>query len=138
MKRTVLAIVLVFIAWSILDFLIHGVILQASYAATMDLWRPSAEMKMGLMHVVVLISSIAFVFIYKVLCGEKDAMKGMKYGIWFGVAVGVGMGYGTYSFMPIPYSMALTWFLGAVVEGAAAGLLVGSVGVVGETGTDEA
>ena len=48
------------------------------------------------------------------------------------------MGYGTYSVMPIPYSMALTWFLGAVVEGAAAGLLVGSVGVVGDTGTDEA
>tara|TARA_Y100000588_G_scaffold393563_1_gene510049 strand:- start:2501 stop:2764 length:264 start_codon:yes stop_codon:yes gene_type:complete len=60
------------------------------------------------MHVVVLILSIAFVFIYKVLCGEKDAMKGMKYGIWFGVAVG----YGTYSVMPIPYSMSLTWFLG--------------------------
>ena len=89
MKRTVLTIVLVFIAWAILDFLIHGVILQASNAATLELWRPEAEMKMGLMQVVVLISAIAFVFIYKLLCGEKDDMKGLKYGIWFGIAVGV-------------------------------------------------
>jgi hypothetical protein len=37
------------------------------------------------------------------------------------------MGYGTYSVMPIPYSMALTWFLGAVVEAALAGLLVGKI-----------
>ena len=134
MKRMVLGAVLVFLAWSILDFLIHGVILQASYAATMDLWRPEAEMKMGIMNLVVLISAIAFVSIYKLLCGQKDIIKGLKYGIWFGIAVGVGMGYGTYSVMPIPYSMALTWFLGMVVEGAVAGLIVGSVGLNEEGG----
>ena len=138
MKRTVLAIVLDFVAWEILDFVIHGVILQASYAATLELWRPEAEMKMGLMQLVLLISAIAFVFIYRLLCGEKDVMKGLKYGIWFGIAIGVGMGYGTYSVMPIPYSIALTWFLGSVLEGAAAGLIVGSVGIGDETGTGEA
>jgi hypothetical protein len=26
-------------------------------------------------------------------------------------------GYGTYSVMPIPYHMALVWFLGSLIEG---------------------
>ena len=37
------------------------------------------------------------------------------------------MGYGTYSFQPIPYMMALTWFLGSLVEGILAGLIVGAI-----------
>jgi hypothetical protein len=45
----------------------------------------------------------------------------------YGVAVGVGMGYGSYSMMPIPYSMALTWFLGTVVEAVLGGFLLGAI-----------
>ena len=37
------------------------------------------------------------------------------------------MGYGSYVVMPIPYSMALTWFLGSLVEAVVAGLIVGFV-----------
>jgi hypothetical protein len=49
------------------------------------------------------------------------------YGLLFGVAMGIGMGYGTYAVMPIPYSMALTWFLGTVVEATVGGLLAGLI-----------
>ena len=35
------------------------------------------------------------------------------------------MGYGSYSYMPISQSLALSWFLGTVVEFVAGGLLVG-------------
>ena len=40
MKRIVLAVVAVFVAWSALDFVIHGLILASSYEATARLWRP--------------------------------------------------------------------------------------------------
>jgi len=39
-KRAILAVVGVFIAWSMLDFLIHGLLLQSTYEATANLWRP--------------------------------------------------------------------------------------------------
>jgi hypothetical protein len=126
-KRFVLAVLAVFVAWSVLDFVIHGLILPATYEATAALWRPREEMRMGLMSVVVLISSIAFVAIYAWLVGEKTSKNGLLYGLLFGIAVGVGVGYGSYAVMPIPYRLALTWFLGSVVEGAAAGLLVGAI-----------
>jgi hypothetical protein len=44
-KRFVLAAFAVFMAWSVLDFLIHGLPLQSTYEATASLWRPMGEMK---------------------------------------------------------------------------------------------
>ena len=82
---------------------------------------------MWVMHVAVLISTAAFVFIYAALVANKTVRSGIGYGLLFGVGVGAGMGYGTYAVMPIPYSMALTWFLGTVVEAAVGGLLVGLI-----------
>lgn len=43
-KRVIMATIAVFIAWSILDFLIHGVLLQSIYAVTSHLWRPMDQM----------------------------------------------------------------------------------------------
>ena len=54
-------------------------------------------------------------------------MRGAKLGLLYGISVGVGMGYGLYSVMPIPYILALVWFLGTTVEGAAAGLVAAAI-----------
>jgi hypothetical protein len=125
MKRYLLAVVAVFLAWSALDVVIHGVILAPTYQATAQLWRPEAEMKMGLMYGVGLIAAAAFVAIYARLCANRTLVAGIWYGLLFGIGTGVSMGYGTYAVMPIPYSLALTWFLGTVVEAVTGGLLVG-------------
>ena len=127
MKKIIIAVVAVFVAWSILDFLIHGVLLQSAYAATQQLWRPMNEMKMNVMHIAVLIASFAFVWIYARYIGNKTIATGLMYGLWYGLGAGVSMGYGTYSVMPIPYTMAITWFLGSILEGAAAGLIVAGI-----------
>ena len=52
-KRIVLASLAIFIVWSLLDILIHMVILAPTYAATAHLWRPENEMMMGLMYFIV-------------------------------------------------------------------------------------
>jgi hypothetical protein len=85
------------------------------------------EMKMGLIYFTVVVSSIVFVLIYARFFAEKGISTGLIYGILFGVGAGVPMGYGTYAVMPIPYEMALVWFLGSVVEGTLAGVLVGLI-----------
>jgi hypothetical protein len=126
-KRILLAILSVFLLWSVLDFVIHGIILRPAYEATASLWRPMAQMKMGLMYVTVLIAASMFVLIYAWLITRKSLGTGFIYGFLYGIGVGVGMGYGTYSVMPIPYSMALAWFLGALVEATLGGLLLGMI-----------
>ncbi len=126
-KRILLAILCVFLLWSVLDFVIHGIILRPAYEATPSLWRPMAQMKMGLMYVVVLIAASMFVLIYAWLITRKSLGTGFLYGLLYGIGVGVGMGYGTYSVMPIPYFMALTWFLGAAAESSLGGLILGMI-----------
>jgi hypothetical protein len=126
-KKIFLAGVVVFILWSVLDFIIHGLILKSAYASTASLWRPMAEMKMGLMYLTVFVSALSFSAIYGYLVAKKSPMVGLTYGLLYGIAVGVGMGYGTYSVMPIPYCMALTWFLGTVIEAVLGGFVLGAI-----------
>ena len=127
MKKIIVPTIVVFVAWSILDYVIHVVILGSAYQATATLWRPAGEMKMTLMYVVTLIYALAVVVVYAKFIADKGVATGLKFGFWLGLGTGVGMGYGTYSVMPIPYSMALTWFLGTLVEMMVAGLIVGSM-----------
>jgi hypothetical protein len=127
MKKVVLSVLAVFIAWSVMDFVIHGVILSSSYAATASLWRPMGEMKMSAMHVSVFIASLTFVLIYFQFISKKGIATGFMYGLLFGLSTGVPMGYGSYSVMPIPYIMAFTWCFGSVVEAIVGGLIVGSI-----------
>ncbi len=116
-----------FVLWSALDFIIHGLILNTAYEATADLWRPMEEMKMGLMRIVVLISSICFVLIYALFFSEKGIGTAVKYGLLFGLGTGISFGYGSYSVMPIPYKMAFVWFVGSLVETVSAGLVIGLI-----------
>ncbi|GAB4341140.1 MAG: hypothetical protein Kow0037_27520 [Calditrichia bacterium] len=126
MKKAILAVLAVFVSWEVLDFIIHNLILSNTYAATAHLWRPMEEMKMGLMVLVVFLSAIFFVWIYYKLI-PKSLKNGFTYGLLFGMATGISMGYGTYSVQPIPYILAFGWFLGGLVESTIAGLLVGLI-----------
>ena len=127
MKRIVLSVLAVFVAWSALDFILHGVILRQSYEATAPLWRPMSEIKMWVMHLAVLIASIAFVGVYARFFARRGLRAGAEYGAWFGLGAGVSMGYGTYAVMPIPYVMALAWFLGTLVHAMVGGMLIGAI-----------
>ncbi len=125
LKRTILAGVTVFLALSILDFVIHGVLLEPTYQATADLWRPMEEMNMALIYVVTLAVTACFVTLYAHLITPKSVQAGIKFGALFGLASGISMGLGTYTVMPIPSNLAWSWLLASLVQFVAAGALVG-------------
>ena len=127
MKRLIIAIVAVFVLWSLLDMIIHGLLLQETYEATAYLWRPMEEMNMLLMYIVILAYAICFVLIYHSFVSRKSIATGLQFGILFGLAAGISMGFGTYSYMPIPLSLAISWFAGTLVELTVAGALVGAI-----------
>ena len=126
-KRKALAVLAVFVAWTAMDFVIHGLILGPTYKETAAMWRPMEEMKMGLIHVVALISAAVFVSIYAKFVTEKSVKTAVKYGLLFGIGAGVSMGYGTYAVLPMPYHIALVWFLGTVCETTVGGLITGLI-----------
>jgi hypothetical protein len=126
-KKILLGGIAIFVAWEILDFLIHGVILRSTYATLGNMFRAQGEMKMGLMAVVVLIAAVVFAAVYAWFVNPKGLATGVKFGLVWGFAGGVMMGYGSYAAMPVPYVMALAWFLGTWVEFTVAGLLAGLI-----------
>lgn len=126
-KRFALAVIAVFVAWSVLDFIIHGFILQSTYMATAELWRPMEEMKMVLMYLVSLIATCCFVGVYTLYVQPKSIGTGLSYGLIFGIGGGISMGIGTYCVMPVPLSLGLIWFAGFVVETVIGGLLLGLI-----------
>ena len=125
--KLLLAIVAVFIAWSVLDFVIHGVLLASTYEATAELWRPMDEMSMPLMYSVTLVFAVCFVLIYALLVAQRSLSSGLLYGTLFGLATGVSMGFGSYTYMPIPMNLAVSWFAGVLVELIVAGAIVGVI-----------
>jgi len=126
-KKIIYSVIIVFVVFSILDFVIHQLILGASYQATANLWRPMAQMKMGLMYVVVFLGSIAFVCLYALFVENRGVKTGFFFGLVYGLGTGISMGYGTYAVMPIPYHMAFSWCWGSVIEFTIAGLVVGAI-----------
>ena len=125
--KLLLAIVAVFIAWSALDFVIHGMLLASTYEATAELWRPMDEMSMPLMYSVTLVFTVCFVLIYALLVAQRSLSSGLLYGTLFGLATGVSMGFGSYTYMPIPLTLAVSWFAGVLVELIVGGAIVGAI-----------
>ena len=126
MKRIVFGIIAVFLAWTVMDIIIHGFLLMPAYIETSSMWRPQNEMKNGLLYLVTLVGAVGFVLIY-CFFKNKSMKTGLLYGLILGVAWGFSMGFGTYSYTPIPYFLALSWFTATLVETAVAGLLVGCI-----------
>lgn len=127
LRRAMLSVLAVFLVWSVLDFIFHGLLLDPTYQATADLWRPVDETNMVLMYAVTLAAAACFVMLYAHLVTRKSLLAGIKLGVIVGLSSGISVGFGSYSYMPIPLTLAWSWFLEAFVSGVVAGALVGTL-----------
>jgi hypothetical protein len=127
MKKYLLASLGVFVAWAVLDFVIHGLLLMDLYTASAALWRPMEEMNMGMTYLVNALVALAFTGLYVYHGKGGGAKAGAKFGLVYGLATGLGMGFGTFLYMPIPYALAWGWFLASVVKGAIGGWIAGKI-----------
>ena len=111
-KNLLISGIVVFVVHQVLDFITHELLMGAAYEATAQAWRPEAEM-MSMLWIVVVVSllwSFIFVYIFDWTYKGQGIMEGVKYGFCIGLFVVTPMAYNTYAMMPVPYSMALSWF----------------------------
>jgi len=106
----------VFALLVILGMVIHGVLLSSTYSTMEGMVRPEAEMKMWIIFVVDAVVAFLFTLIFSKGYENKGIAEGVRYGAYIGVMFGISMGYGSYASMPIPYYLALQWFLYSIVE----------------------
>jgi len=112
-KKVWTGFIVVFIVYFLLDWLVNGVLLQSSYMAeeVAKLMRPEADIQMWIIIVCDLFYAFFFTLIFSKGYENKGAMEGVRYGFYVGMMVSLPMAYGTYAVMPIPYTLALQWFL---------------------------
>ena len=127
--RIIIAILAVFILWQVLDNIVHMRILADTYEATADLWRSQEEIKAkaGIMIVAGILWAIIFVLIYAKFFSKKGIVPAIQYGLLIGIGTGFSFGYGLYAVMPIPHSLAISWFAASVVKMTLGGLVIGLI-----------
>jgi hypothetical protein len=123
-KRLLIGIVAVFITMELLNFLIHGLILSATYQSLSNLWRPDMNDKMWVIHLNTVISAFFFTFIFTKGYEGKGIAEGARYGLYIGFWMASAMAYGTYAMIAIPYSLALQWFIYGLIEYVVAGIVL--------------
>ncbi len=122
-KKFWLGFVAVFIVFEVLIFLVDGLILAGAYRSV-QIWRPDMMSLMWVYHVITLVSSFFFTFVFSKGFENKGVMEGVRYGLYIGVWMSVGMAFGTYAMVAISFSLALQWFIYGVIEYIIAGVVL--------------
>lgn len=121
------ATVAVFVLWSVIDLLVHGVMLHAAYQETLHLWRPEDQVHALLMSAVTLFFGFMLVVTYGYYVVPKSLATGLGFGAALGIGVGVLIGLGSFAYMPILLYLAIAWCLVNFVKIALAGLIAGQL-----------
>ena len=126
-KNIAIGSVVVFVLWAGLEWVIHGILLKPIYMETKQLWRPEADVNMGLYFAVTFLVAVAFTAIYVKFISVKNMRNALLYGAIFGFGMGVNHGFINFVYMPLPYELALSWFLAIWFEMTVAGAVLGLI-----------
>jgi hypothetical protein len=133
MKKVLIGWVVVFIAMMVMDFVVHGLLLEKAYQDTAGLWRPDMQSLMWIYYVIGLVGSFFFSFIFSKGYEGKGIAEGARYGLYIGIWMSTGMAYGTYGMIAIPYSMAIQWFFYGIIEYVIGGIILALIFAKGKT-----
>jgi hypothetical protein len=130
-RRWLLASVAVLVVMMVLEFVIHGVLLQGVYQETASVWRTQEEMQrlMWIFWVGYLVFAPLFALIYVkgYEKGKPGLAQGFRYGLYVGAMLSVMLSFGWYVILPIPLALSVYWFVAILVEFMAAGVAAGLV-----------
>ena len=126
-KKVWMGFIAVFITMEILSFVVNYLILGSTYEANKTLWRADMNSMMWIYHVITLVGSFFFTFIFSKGYEGKGIAEGVRYGAYIGIWMSLGMAYGTYAMIDIPYSLALQWFIYGIIEYIIAGMVLAMV-----------
>lgn len=128
-RRFVTASIAAFVVISVVEFVIHGVLLSGIYQRAAAAFRPEAEARrlFWLFYVGYLVFAVLFTFIYtKGYEPDRGGVaQGLRFGCYVGVMIGALESLVWYVVLPVPGVLAMSWFLAYVVMALAAGATVG-------------
>ena len=138
-KNFLIVAVAVFVVYSALDALIHGVLLADAWSASSVL-RPDADMmsKLWIMWLTGLLWSFIFVYLFHSVRQGQGVMEGVRYGFCIGLFIMVPTAYNSYASLPIAHSLALTWLAYGMLKVILCGVVLSLVYKPGKAAPDTA
>jgi hypothetical protein len=115
-RRTLLAIVALFILALAWNGVVHLVVLRDANASVQHLRRPDLADKSWLGILMTLGVVTMFVWGYPKMARTGTLQEGLSYGLAFALLAGLLVDLNQYVLFPIPGAVALKWFMGGVVE----------------------
>jgi hypothetical protein len=118
-KKYILGSMAVFVAYMAFDYLVNAGILRSTYESEplRKLWRPDYAEKMWILWLVNVVWSFLFSLIYiKGYEGRGGMMEGVRFGFWMGLFVAVPMAFAQYVIYPIPFFLAVQWFVFGTIQ----------------------
>ena len=126
-KKVMMGALGVFVWMAVWEAIVNMGLLSEDYMATAQLWRPQAEMKIYIFYIIYVFVAYFLSTIFSKGYEGKGTAEGVRFGLYVGLLMAVPMAYGTYAVMPIPYSLALKWFIFGLIEYVVAGVILASV-----------
>lgn len=132
-KKWLLSCLVVFVAYWIMQFIVHSVILCGLYEQTASHWLTESQMmgRMWAMIVGMLLFCVLFCYIYTKGIREGGLGEGLRYGFWIGLLLAVPMLLLRWSTEALPgvliFLDALFMFIVLVIIGAILGAVYGKV-----------
>lgn len=128
-KKIWMGAIAVFLVLAVAGFVIHGVLLKSIYMSMSGMVRSEAEMNSNMWIIFVVNAIVAYfaTLVFSKGYENKGIAEGVRYGLYIGLIMSTPMAYSTYASMPIPYSLALQWFLYGIVEWILCGVALAMV-----------
>jgi hypothetical protein len=107
---------MVFVAYEVVNNIIHMLILSGVYETMMDVWRTDMMQKLWIMYVTALIFSFLFVYIFSKGYEGKGIAEGIRYGLIIGLLMNIVGMFNQYAAYPISLSLTVQWFIYGVIQ----------------------
>ncbi len=128
-KKLWTGFIAVYVVMSLTNYIIHEVILKSTYMTLVEsgLMRGAEAGTMWIYFVTALVVSFFFTLIFSKGYNGTGAGEGIRFGLYAGLMMMTSWAYDTYASVPIPYSLALQWFLYGMIQYVILGLVVSMV-----------
>lgn len=121
MKTVAISTIVLFVYIFFYEWILHGVLLDASYLATAELWRSEEAMleKMGFM-----VGGQFLIAVFLVQIFQRMPSGWIFVGLCLGALYSAGQ-LVMYAVAPYPLDLTVKWIVGALVEYGLAGVIYG-------------
>jgi len=126
-KRFIWASIAVFVAFEVIDVIVHMIILRSAYESLSAIWRPDMMSLYWIFTVGALIMAFLFVYIFIKGYENKGIMEGIRYGVIIGLFANIPYGFYSYAMYPLPFSLCLQWFIYGMIGFIICGIIAAAV-----------